>query len=74
MKLRMFIMASDCVSTAYFITYSDQSLCPYMYPHKVARQRLGNKLYRGSEYTCNSRIVGRVVSYARHVASEEVGY
>jgi hypothetical protein len=40
----MHIMASELILTAYFINLSDQfvwSVCLYVYPIVVARQRLG---------------------------------
>jgi hypothetical protein len=39
-KLGMYIMAPEPISTAYFINPSHQSLCMYVYSI-VARQRLG---------------------------------
>jgi hypothetical protein len=44
MKLGMFIMAPEPISTAYFINPSHQSVCLYVYPVIVARQRLGKKV------------------------------
>jgi hypothetical protein len=40
-KLGMCIMAPEPISAAYFINPSHQSLCLYVYPPIVARQRLG---------------------------------
>jgi hypothetical protein len=41
MKLGMYIMAPESISTAYFINPSHQSVCLYVYLLIVARQRLG---------------------------------
>jgi hypothetical protein len=41
MKLGMYIMAPEPFSTAYFINPSHQSVCVYVYPPIVVRQRLG---------------------------------
>jgi hypothetical protein len=40
----MYIMAPEPVSTAYYINPSHQSVCIYVYPLIVARQRLGKKV------------------------------
>jgi hypothetical protein len=39
MKLGMYIMAPEPISTAYFINPSHQSVCLFVYPLIVARQR-----------------------------------
>jgi hypothetical protein len=41
MKLGAYIMALEPVSTAYCVNPSHQSVCLYVYPLIVARQRLG---------------------------------
>jgi hypothetical protein len=41
MKLGMYIMAPEPISTVYFINTSHQSMCLYVY---VARQRLGENV------------------------------
>jgi hypothetical protein len=41
MKLGIYIMALEPISTAYFINSSHQSVCLYMYPSAVVRQQLG---------------------------------
>jgi hypothetical protein len=76
MKLAIYtsIMALEPkpISTAYFINPFHQSVCLYMHPTIVARQRLGKNFYRGNEYTRNNkRIIGRVIFYAAHVVSKE---
>jgi hypothetical protein len=71
MKLGMYVMAPEPISTAYFIHPSYQSvyLYVYVYPLTSARQRLGKKRYCGNEYIRNNRtIVGRVVFCAVRVA------
>jgi hypothetical protein len=50
-KLGMYIMAPLPIPTACFINPSHQSLCLYVYPVIVSRQRLGKRRYRGNEYT-----------------------
>jgi hypothetical protein len=52
-KLGMYIMALEPISTVYFINSSHQSVCLYVYPLSF----LGNgsvKRFLGKEYTCNS--------------------
>jgi hypothetical protein len=44
MKLDNFIMAPELISTAYFINPFYQSVCQYVYPPIVARQRLGKNV------------------------------
>jgi hypothetical protein len=41
MRLGMYIMAPEPISTAYFINPSHQSVCLYVYPYIVARPGLG---------------------------------
>jgi hypothetical protein len=71
MKLGMYILPPEPMSTAYFIYPSHLSVCLYMYPLLL----LGNGSvisYRGNEYTCNNiQFFGRVVSYAVRVLSKE---
>jgi hypothetical protein len=40
----MYIMALVPVSTGYFINFSHPSVCLYVYPHIVARQRVGKQV------------------------------
>jgi hypothetical protein len=56
MKLGTYIMPPELISTAWLKNPSHQSVCLYVCPPIVARQRLGNEYSRN-----NSRIVGRVV-------------
>jgi hypothetical protein len=44
MKLGMYIMAPEPIPTAYFINPSHQSVCLYVYPPIVAKQRLGKNV------------------------------
>jgi hypothetical protein len=44
MELGMYIMAPESISIAYFINPSHQSLCLYLYPPIVARQRLNKNV------------------------------
>jgi hypothetical protein len=44
MKLGMHIMAPEPISTAYLKNPSHQSVCLYVYPPIVARQRLGKNV------------------------------
>jgi hypothetical protein len=44
MKLCMYVMAPEPISTVYFIYPSRQSVCLYVYAPVVARQRL-NKVH-----------------------------
>jgi hypothetical protein len=37
----MYVMVPEPISTAYFINPAHQSVCLYVYPLIVARQRLG---------------------------------
>jgi hypothetical protein len=71
MKLGVYIMASEPISTAYFINPSHQSVCLYVYPPIVARQRLGRHVPVAVNTLNNRRIVGGVVFYAARVVSKE---
>jgi hypothetical protein len=69
----MYIMEPEPISTAYTMNPSQQTVCRYVYPLIVARQRLGKKNYRGNEYTrSNTGIVGRLVFYTVYVVSKEI--
>jgi hypothetical protein len=69
MKFGMHITANEPFSTEHFINFSHQSLCLYVHPSIVARQRLEKKKrYRLKEYTHKNRIIFcavRVVSNGR---------
>jgi hypothetical protein len=69
MKLGIYIMALDPISKAYFINPSHQSVCLYVYPPLIARQRLGKHVSAATN-TCNTgRSVGRVFFYTVRVLS-----
>jgi hypothetical protein len=70
MKLRTNNMASDPISTAYFIDPSQQSVCLYVYHPVVARHRLG-KHVPTTLVSRNNRIFGRVAFYAVLIVSDE---
>jgi hypothetical protein len=62
MKLGMYIMVSEPIING-LLHKSLPSICLYMYPRIVARQRLGIKRYHGNKYRRNNRrTVGFVVS------------
>jgi hypothetical protein len=44
MKLGMYIMTPEPIAKAYIINPSHQSLCVYVYPSILARQRLGKNI------------------------------
>jgi hypothetical protein len=50
-KLGMYIMAPEPISTVYFINPSHQSVSPYVYPSFLARQRLYETLPRHLTHT-----------------------
>jgi hypothetical protein len=71
MKLGMYTMVPEPISTAYFISPSHRPVCPYVYLLIVARQRLGSHVPEPTN-TRNSRIiVGGIVFYVVHVMSKE---
>jgi hypothetical protein len=70
-NLGMYIMAPKPISTAYFINPSHQSMCLYVYPSMIVRQRLGKNFTAATNARNNSIIVGRVVLYAVRVVSKE---
>jgi hypothetical protein len=67
MKLGMYIMAPELVSTAYFINPSHESVC--LYPPNVARQWLGKHVPAATRN--NRKNIGGVVFYAVRVVSKE---
>jgi hypothetical protein len=64
MKLGMYIMAPEPISTAYFINPSHQFVCLYVSLPTVAMQRLGKHVLAARNTRNSRRIVGRVVIYA----------
>jgi hypothetical protein len=71
MKLGMYIMSPEPVSTAYFINPSHQSVCLYVYPPIVTRQRLGKHVPAAMIIRKNRRIIGRVVFCTVRVVLKE---
>jgi hypothetical protein len=71
MKLGMYIMAPESISTAYFINSSHQSLCIYVYPPIVAKQQLGKHVPTAKNTRNNRRIVGVVVFCTVRVVSKD---
>jgi hypothetical protein len=53
-------------------TPAHQSVCLYVYPPLVARQRLGKDVWASTNTRNNMRMVGRVVSYMVRVLSKEI--
>jgi hypothetical protein len=84
-KLGMYIMAPELISTPYFINPSYQSVCLHVVPIIVARHRLGKKKnafvatqrlrknVTAATNTRNNRIIGRVVFYAVGAESKKMG-
>jgi uncharacterized protein (DUF486 family) len=70
-KVGMYNMPPGAISTVYFINPSHQSVCLYVYPLIVARQRLGKKRYRGNKYKRNTKIIGLAVFHAVRVVLME---
>jgi hypothetical protein len=48
MKFGMYTIATELISTAYFINPSHQSVCLYVYPAIFHRQRFGKKTTAGT--------------------------
>jgi hypothetical protein len=71
MKLGMYIMAHKPISTMYFINPSHQSVCLYVYPTIVARQRLGKHIPAATNTRNIKKLVGRIVFCAVRVLSKE---
>jgi hypothetical protein len=71
-KLGMHIMALEPISTAYFRNPSHQSVCLYVHPTIVARQRLGNNVTAATNTSSNRRVVGRIVFYVARVVLSKV--
>jgi hypothetical protein len=73
MKLGMYIMETEPISTAYFVNPSRQSVCLYVYPPVVARQRLGKDVAASTntheiiEELLEASFSMRSVSYQRKV-------
>jgi hypothetical protein len=77
MKLRMYNMATELISTAYFINPFHQSVCLYVYPSYrcsvkcitpfVARERLGKHVTATNKYKQQYKKFVRVIFYAIRV-------
>jgi hypothetical protein len=67
-KFGIYIMALESISTAYFINFSHQSMCLYVYPPVIARQR------RCKNVTTHNyrRISGRGIFYSVRIVSRKV--
>jgi hypothetical protein len=72
MKLVMYITAPEPISAAYCIILLI-SLCLYVYPPIVARQRLGIYVTATTNTGNKRKISGGVVFYAVRVEPREVG-
>jgi hypothetical protein len=70
MKLGMYIMAPEPISTAYFINSFRLCVCKCI-PLIVARQRLSRHFLAATNTGNNRRIVGGVVFYVVRVVSKE---
>jgi hypothetical protein len=66
-KLCVYIMAPEAISTAYFLKQSHRSVCPCVYPPTVARQRLGEYIPAVMNTFNNSIIAEHVVFSAVRV-------
>jgi hypothetical protein len=71
MKVGMYIMPPEPISTAYFIIKPSISLCVCICILIVARQRLGKNFTASTNTLSNGRIVVRVIFYAVRVVEEE---
>jgi hypothetical protein len=73
MKIYIYNMAPKPISKAYFINHSHQSMCIYVYPTMVARQRLGKDITAATnkhatiEEMLEASFYKRSVSYQRNV-------
>jgi hypothetical protein len=74
MKLGMYIMTPESISTAYFINPSHQSVCLYVYSPIVVKQRLGKNV---TAATNSQAIIEELLNvsffYAIRVVSRRVG-
>jgi hypothetical protein len=72
MKLCMYITALEPISKTYFINPSHYSLCLYVCPPIVARQRLGKHIPMATNIRNNKRTVVCVVFFTIQVVSKIV--
>jgi hypothetical protein len=70
-KLGIYIMAPEPISTAYYINPSHQSVSVYVSRPILARQRLGKHVPAATNTRNNRRIVAWVVFYAVRVVSHK---
>jgi hypothetical protein len=63
MKFGMYIVASEPMKAAYLINPSRQSVCLYVYPSIVARQRLGTNVTAAIEELLDASFYMRFMSY-----------
>jgi hypothetical protein len=83
MKHGVYIMATETISTAYFINPSHQSVSVFVsilqllgkgsvkgIPHFIARQRLGKHVPAARNACKNRRVIGRDILYAVNVLTK----
>jgi hypothetical protein len=70
-KLAVYLMAHEPISMAYFMNHSHQSVCLYVYPLVVARQRFGKNFSTATNIRNNRKIVGSVIFYAIRALPKE---
>jgi hypothetical protein len=71
MKLGMYIMVPEAISTAYFIKFSHHYVSGRVSPCIVSRQWLGRHVPMAMNACNNRRTVGSIVSYAVGFISKE---
>jgi hypothetical protein len=72
MKLGIYIIAPEPISTVYFIIPSHQSVCLSVYPRIIARQLLGKHIPAATNTCNNSRTVGLIFFMVHVVLKERV--
>jgi hypothetical protein len=68
----VYVNEPESISTANFINISHQSVCLYVYPLIVARQRLGRHVPAAMNTRNNRRIVGGIIFYTVRVVIKEI--
>jgi hypothetical protein len=63
MKVAMYIMALQSISTAYFINPSRQPVCLYVYPLSLLGNGSIKKRNRGNEYATVKELLGASFSF-----------
>jgi hypothetical protein len=71
MKLGMHTLAPQPISMTYFINPSHQSVCLYVYPPIIARQRHSKHVPAATNTRNDRRIVGLVILYNARALSKE---